>query len=62
MEELKSKFENIDRRFDALFESMNNNGNADPVSKIVISSTDSHVICKQISDVLEQWTGRRTQN
>ena len=62
MEELKSKFENKDRRFDALFERMNNNGNADPVPKIVISSTDSQVICKQISDVLEQWTGRRTQN
>ena len=35
VEELKSKFEDIDRRFDTLFERMNNNGNAvnSPVPK-----------------------------
>ena len=62
VEELKSKFENIDRRFDSLFEHMNINGNVNPPPKTVASNSDSQVICKQISDVLEQWTGRRTQN
>ena len=30
--------------------------------KTVISDPNPDVICKQISEVLEQWTGRRTQN
>ena len=51
VEELKSKFENIDRRFDSLFEHINNNGNVDPPPKTVVSNPDSQVICKQISDV-----------
>ena len=62
VEELKSKFENIDHCFDSLFEHINNNGNVDPPPKTVVSNPDSQVICKQISNVLEQWTGRRTQN
>ena len=62
VEELKSKFENIDRRFDSLFERMNNNGNLNPPPKTVAPDSDSQVICKQISDVLDQWTGRRAQN
>ena len=62
VEELKSKFENIDRRFDSLFERMNNDGNLNQQPKTVAPDSDSQVICKQISDVLDQWTGRRTQN
>ena len=41
---------------------MNNNGNLNPPPKTVAPDSDSQVICKQISDVLEQWTGRHTQN
>ena len=64
VEELKSKFEAIDRRFDTLFERMNDNRNIfeNPAPKPVIPNSDSQVIYKQISDVLEQWTGRHTQN
>ena len=62
VEELKSKFENIDRRFDSLFERMNNDGNLNQQPKTVAPDPDSQVICKQISEVLDQWTGRRTQN
>ena len=61
VEELKSKFENIDRRFDSLFEGINNNGSAAPVPNSM-SNTESQLICNQISEVLEQWSGRRTQN
>ena len=61
VEELKSKFENIDRRFDSLFERINNNGIAAPVPNSM-SNTESQLICNQISEVLEQWSGRRTQN
>ena len=35
VEELKSKFENIDRRFDSLFEHMNNDGNLNLQPKTV---------------------------
>ena len=62
VEELKSKFQNINRHFDSLFECMNNNGNVNPPPRAVASNSDSQVVCKQISDVLEQWTGRCTQN
>ena len=62
VEELKSKFENIDCGFDSLFERMNNNGNLNPPPKTVAPDSDTQVICKQISDVLEQWTGTRAQN
>ena len=62
VEELKSKFENIDHCFDSLFERMNNDGNLNPQPKTVAQNSDSQVICKQISNVLDQWTGRRTQN
>ena len=41
---------------------MNNSGNLNPPPKTVTPDSDSQVICKQISDVLEQWTGRHTQN
>ena len=61
VEELKSKFENIDRRFDSLFERINNNGSAAPAPNSM-SNTESQLICNQISEVLEQWSGRRTQN
>ena len=64
MEQLKSKFEAIDRHFDTLFEYMNDDGNIfeTPVPKPVIPKSDSQVIYKQISDVIEQWTGRDTEN
>ena len=61
VEELKSKFENIDRRFDSLFERINNNGSAAPAPNSM-SNTESQLICNQVSEVLEQWSGRRTQN
>ena len=61
VEELKSKFENIDRRFDSLFERINNNGSASLVPNSM-SNTGSKLICNQISEVLEQWSGRRMQN
>ena len=61
VEELKSKFENVDRHFDSLFERINNNGSAAPVPNSM-SNTESQLICNQISEVLEQWSGRRTQN
>ena len=41
---------------------MNNNGNIDPAPKTLISNSESQIICKQISEVLKQWFGRRTQN
>ena len=41
---------------------MNNSGNLNPPPKTVTPDSDSQVICKQISDILEQWTGRHTQN
>ena len=41
---------------------MNNDGNLNQQPKTVAPDSDSQVICKQISDVLDQWTGRRTQN
>ena len=46
VEELKSKFENIDRPFDTLFERMNDNENVfnNPVPKTMISNSDSQVI------------------
>ena len=64
VEELKSKFEGIDRRFDTLFEHLNdnNNFNANPVPKSVTPNPDAQIICRQISEVLQQWTGRHTQN
>ena len=62
--ELKSKFEAIDQHFDTLFEHLNGNGknlgNSSP--KPMISNSESQVIYNQISEVLEQWTGRHTQN
>ena len=61
VEELKSKFENIDRRFDSLFQRINNNGSVGPVPNTV-TNRESQVICNQISEVLEQWMGRRMQN
>ena len=64
VEELKSKFEGIDRRFDTLFEHLNDNSNfnANPVPKHVTPNPDAQIICRQISEVLQQWTGRHTQN
>ena len=64
VEELKSKFEGIDRRFDTLFERLNDNSNfnANPVPKPVTPNPDAQIICRQISEVLQQWTGRHTQN
>ena len=44
VQELKSKFGNINCHFDTLFEHMNNNGNADPVPKTVVSNSDSQII------------------
>ena len=41
---------------------MNYNGNVGTAPKTVVSNSESQVICKQISEVLEQWSGRRTQN
>ena len=62
--ELKSKFEAIDQRFDTLFECLNGNGNnlGNSSPKPVISNSESQVINNQILEVLEQWTGRHTQN
>ena len=40
VEELKSKFENIERRFDSLFERIGNNGSAAPVPNSM-SNTES---------------------
>ena len=64
VEELKSKFEGIDRRFDTLFERLNDNSNfnANPAPKSVTPNPDAQIICRQISEVLQQWTGRHTQN
>ena len=45
VEELKSNFENIDRRFDSLFERMNNDGNLNQQPKTVAPDSDSQVIC-----------------
>ena len=60
--ELKSKFEAIDERFDSLFERLkgNNLGNSSP--KPAFSNSESQIIYNQISEVLEQWTGRHSQN
>ena len=41
---------------------MDNNGNIVPAPKTLISNSESQIICKQISEVLKQWFGRRTQN
>ena len=46
VEELKSKFENVDHRFDSLFERMNNSENLNPPPKTVAPDSDSQVICK----------------
>ena len=64
VEELKSKFEGIDHRFDTLFERLNDNSNfnTNPVPKSVTPNLDAQIICRQISKVLQQWTGRHTQN
>ena len=64
VEELKSKFEGIDRWFETSLEHLNDNRNfnENPVSKPVIPNPDTQIICRQISDVLQQWTGRQTQN
>ena len=64
VEELKSKFEGIDRHFHTLFEHLNDNSNfnANPVPKSVTPNPDAQIICRQISEVLQQWTGRHTQN
>ena len=64
VEELKSKSEGIDRRFDTLFERLNDNSNfnANPVPKSVTPNPDAQIICRQISEVLQQWTGRHTHN
>ena len=47
-----------------LFERLNGNGNnlGNSSPKPVISNSESQIIYKQISEVLEQWTGRHTQN
>ena len=60
--ELKSKFEAIEERFDSLFERLkgSNLGNSSP--KPVVSNSESQIIYNQISEVLEQWTGRHSQN
>ena len=60
--ELKSKFEAIDERFDSLFEQSKDNklGNSSP--KPVFSNSESQIIYNQILEVLEQWTGRHSQN
>ena len=60
--ELKSKFEAVGERFDSLFERLkgNNLGNSSP--KPVVSNSESQIIYNQISEVLEQWTGRHSQN
>ena len=64
VEELKSKFEGIDRRFYTLFERLNDNSNfnANTVPKPATPNPTAHIICRQISKVLQQWTGRHTQN
>ena len=62
--ELKSKFDAIDQRFDTVFGRLNGNGNnlGDSSPKPVISNSESQIIYNQIWEVLEQWTGRHTQN
>ena len=64
VEELESKFEGINRRFDTLFGRLNDssNFNANPVPKHLIPNPNTQIICRQISEVLQQWTGRHTQH
>ena len=64
LNELRSKFEAIDHRFDTLFERIKDQGTVSEktgLSTVVVDS-NSEVICRQISEALEQWTGKRTQN
>ena len=63
-EELKWRSMPSNFDFDTLFERLNDNGNfnANPVPKSVTPNTDTQIICRQISEVLQQWTGKHTQN
>ena len=40
----------------------NSNFNANQVPKPVTPNSDAQIVCRQILEVLQQWTGRHTQN
>ena len=56
IEESKSKFEGIDHWFDTFEHLSDKNFYENPVPKPVIPNSDAQIICRQISDVLRQWT------
>ena len=64
LDELSSRFSNIDKKFEHLFECLNqkNISEKQPVNSISDSSSELDVLYRQISECLEQWPARKSQN
>ena len=64
LDELSSRFSNIDKKFEHLFECLNqkNISEKQPVNSILDSSSELDVLYRQISECLEQWSARKSQN
>ena len=64
LNELSSRFSNIDKKFEHLFECLNQKNITEKQSTISISESSSEldVLYRQISECLEQWNAKKTQN
>ena len=64
LDELSSRFSNIDKKFEHLFECLNqkNISEKQPVSSVSDSPSELDVLYRQISECLEQWPARKSQN
>ena len=62
--ELSSKFSNIDKKFEHLFEYLNQKNITEKQSNNSISNSSSKldVLYRQISECLEQWPAKKSQN
>ena len=64
LDELSARFSNIDKKFEHLFECLNQKNITEKQSTNLISESSSEldVLYRQISECLEQWPAKKSQN